>query len=92
MDVARLLFASGIDPGATNKEGNSALMLLCGKSKSERLEEIASLFINHGVDPKTKNNAGWTAADFLRSRRDEIVSKTMILELLEKAGSDNDKE
>lgn len=93
VEVARLLFASGIDTKATNKDGNNALMLLCEKSKSEKLEELVSLFINHGVDPKTKNNAGWTAADLLRSRRDEIIArnnKTKILELLEKGGTGTD--
>jgi len=90
IDVARLLFASGINTGATNKDGNNALMLLCEKSTSEKLEEIVSLFISHGVDPKTKNYAGWTAADFLRSRRDDIVNKTKILELLEKGVSVNE--
>lgn len=64
VDLVKLLIEKGVDINAVDKHGNSALFCL----GSVFAPDLIPLLISNGISTDLVNNAGLTAAEFLRTR------------------------
>ena len=73
--ITSLFLKAGVNVNLQDKEGNTALMLVCQKGQGkDECQEVLSLLLNAGADPNIKNKEGKTALQYAREKKaDDIV-------------------
>ena len=82
-----LLRNRDVDVTVKTFNGNNALHLLCSNNNSPQMMQVAQLLIENGVDVNDTNNKGRTALQYLQGRRDDLLNKAEMIELLISKGA-----
>ena len=82
-----LLRNRDVDVTVKTFNGNNALHLLCSNNNSPQMMQVAQLLIENGVDVNDTNNKGRTALQNLQGRRDDLLNKAEMIELISKGAT-----
>ena len=77
-----LLRNRDVDVTVKTFNGNNALHLLCSNINSPQMMQVAQLLNENGVDVNGTDNKGRTALQNLQGRRDDLLNKAEMIELL----------
>ena len=78
--ITSLFLKAGVNVNLQDKEGNTALMLVCqeyAKWKHDSLQELLALLLNAGADPNIKNKEGKTALQYAREKKADAFIKLL---------------
>ena len=76
--ITSLFLKAGVNVNLQDKEGNTALMLVCQKGQGkDECQEVLSLLLNAGADPNIKNKEGKTALQYAREKKADDFIKLL---------------
>ena len=76
--ITSLFLNAGVNVNLQDKEGNTALMLVCQKGQGkDECQEVLSLLLNAGADPNIKNKEGKTALQYAREKKADAFIKLL---------------